>query len=350
LLLSRRDFLALAAVGHISGPETNRYADPATDLPVVRLTDPAFASGMPAPHLRQFGRRSDTLLYWSERGGTCQAYLLNLKSGESKQLTEVAALDPASVTLSADERSIYFFDGRELNETSLANLKSRPLYESPEGSVRTGMTVASDASVLFAERTGGQSRIVRVLRQHTFPVSGVDGEIESLMARPRRPEMAWRAGDGVWLANLDGTGKQQLRLEPGQTGEILWTPLGHTLLYLHIPDNPKELITLREHSPADGVDKVVAKTSQFASVSSNGDASVFAGASRSKASAYVLILLRVTRRELTLCEHHASDPAMVSPVFSPDSQSIFFVSDRHGKAAIYAVRVEKFVEQTGDNQ
>jgi oligogalacturonide lyase len=62
----------------------------------------------------------------------------------------------------------------------------------------------------------------------------------------------------------------------------------------------------------------------------------------------VLILLRVARRELTLCEHHASDPAMVSPVFSPDSQSVFFVSDRHGKSAIYRVHVEKFVEATGE--
>jgi oligogalacturonide lyase len=75
---------------------------------------------------------------------------------------------------------------------------------------------------------------------------------------------------------------------------------------------------------------------------------VFAGASRSRASAYVLILLRVTRRELTLCEHKASDPAMVNPVFSPDSQRIVFVSDRHGKPALYQVRVNRFVEETGD--
>ena len=72
----------------------------------------------------------------------------------------------------------------------------------------------------------------------------------------------------------------------------------------------------------------------------------FAGASRSLASAYVVILLRVVRRELTLCEHRASNPGMVSPVFSPDSQNVFFVSDRHGKQVIYRVRVDKFVEAT----
>jgi oligogalacturonide lyase len=41
---------------------------------------------------------------------------------------------------------------------------------------------------------------------------------------------------------------------------------------------------------------------------------------------------------------------MVSPVFSPDSQSIFFASDRHGKSAIYRVHVEKFVEETDDSR
>ena len=60
----------------------------------------------------------------------------------------------------------------------------------------------------------------------------------------------------------------------------------------------------------------------------------------------ILILLRVTRRELTLCEHRAGDPSSVAPIFSPDSQTIFFQSDRHGKPAIYEIHVEKLVEAT----
>jgi oligogalacturonide lyase len=340
----------MAAVGHISGPEMLRYADPATELQVIRLTDPAFASGMTAPHLRQFGRRGDTMLYWSEREGTRQAYLIELKGGDSKQLTQAVDLDPGSLTLSFDEKSFFFFDGPALSETVLSSLKTRPVYRVPAGSTRTGITVASDGSVLFAERASGQSRVMRVSRQHTEPVATADGEIELLLARPRQMEVAWRSGNEVWLANLDGSAKRQLKFEAGQTGEILWTPLGHTLIYLHVPEDSKQLITLREYSPEDNSDRLVAKTSQFAAMSPNGDSSVFAGASRSKASAYVLILLRVTRRELTLCEHHASDPAMVSPVFSPDSQSIFFASDRHGKSAIYRVHVEKFVEETDDSR
>ena len=55
---------------------------------------------------------------------------------------------------------------------------------------------------------------------------------------------------------------------------------------------------------------------------------------------------RVARRELTLCEHRSSDPYSVAPVFSPNSQRVYFQSDKDGKPAIYRVQVEKFVEET----
>ena len=52
------------------------------------------------------------------------------------------------------------------------------------------------------------------------------------------------------------------------------------------------------------------------------------------------------KRELTLAEHRASDAHMVAPIFAPNSQRIFFGSDRDGKPAIYTMSVEKFVEET----
>jgi oligogalacturonide lyase len=303
---------------------------------------------MTAPHLRQFGRRGDFLLYWSDRAGTRQGYRLDLRDGGSRQLTDVADLDPLSLSLSPDERTLYFFAGAALSATALSSLQTKVIYRVPDGSTRTGMTVAADGSILFAEGTAGNWRIVRVGLQHAGPVLQSDHEIDVLLARPRRTQILYRSEGLLWLVNDDGTARRQLRFEPGQTGEVLWIPSGHILIYLHIPDDPKQLITLRENSPDESSDKQIARTSQFATVSPNGDASVFAGASRSLASAYVLILLRVTRRELTLCEHHASEPAMVSPIFSPASQSVFFVSDRHGKSAVYRVNVEKFVEETGE--
>ncbi len=348
---SRRDFLALAAAGRISGPEWRRYPDPATELEVLRLTDPAFASGMTASHLRQFTRRGEFLLYWSERyaddsPGARQVFLLDLKNGGSRQVTEATELDASSLALSADDRAFYFFDGPTLKEAQIATTLARTIYTVPDTAVRKGFSTGFDGGAIFAERRNGKSRIISVLRQQPHRVIEVDPEIEDVMARPRRMQVLYRAGGRLWIVNSDGSGNRQLRTAPGSTGEALWIPSGRTLVYLHIPDDPKELITLREHAPDDNSDTLLAKTSQFISASPNADASVFTGASRSRASAYVLILLRIARRELTLCEHRASDPAMVRPAFSPDSQSVLFVSDRHGKSAIYQVHVAKFVEET----
>jgi oligogalacturonide lyase len=324
-----------------------RYADPATELQVVRLTDPAFASGLTAPYLHQFTKRSDSLLHWSERAGTRQAFLLDLKLGGSRQLTDAAALDVTSLTLSPDERSAYYFDGAVLNEVSLSGSHTRALYRIQEGTARRGMTVGADGSIFFAEVTEGASRIMRIAKQKAAPILEDTG-IDLVMVRPKQAQLAYRTSAGMWLANLDGSGKRPLRFEPGHTDEVVWTPSGRSLIYLHVPDDPKQLIALREHIPDENSDTEIARTSQFATVSANGDASVFTGASRGKASAYVLILLRVTRRELTLCEHRASDARMVSPVFPHDSQSVYFVSDRHGKPAVYRVQVEKFVEATAE--
>src|ERR1035437_1676724 len=99
------------AVGAVSASEFRRYADPATELEVVRLTNPAFSSGLTAPHLRQFTKRGDSMVYWSERDGTRQIYRLDLKSGESKQLTSAAVLDVTNFAMSPDDRYLYYFDG-----------------------------------------------------------------------------------------------------------------------------------------------------------------------------------------------------------------------------------------------
>jgi oligogalacturonide lyase len=352
---SRREFLAVAAVGTLSGPEWRRYSDPATELEVIRLTDPAYVSGMAVPWLHQFTRRTNSLIYWSERAGTQQAFLISLKQGTSQQLTEVKALDGASLSLSPDERSFFFFDGQTLNVSQLTPIRPREIYRVPENSARTGFSVAGDGTVILAERSGAKSRLLTLTGLPPRPIvvktlAEIDEEVSDVMARPLHMQVMYRAGGALWIVNRDGSGRRQLKTEPGQTGEALWIPSGRTFIYLHIPDDSKELITLREHAPDDGTDTLLAKTSQFISASPNGDASVFAGASRSLASAYVLILLRVARRELTLCEHHASDPRMVQPVFTPDSRSVLFVSDRHGKPAVYMVPVAKFVEETSEPQ
>ena len=72
---------------------------------------------------------------------------------------------------------------------------------------------------------------------------------------------------------------------------------------------------------------------------------MFVGASGSKASPYVLLLSRAAKREFTLAEHRAGDAVTVAPVFTTNNQTILFMSDRHGKPAIYLMPVDKLVSE-----
>jgi len=152
-----------------------KYADPATELDVLRLTDPAFSSGLTAPHLRQFGRRGDTLLYWSERFGARQAFLLDLKTGDSHQVTEAAALDAANISLSADDRGVLYFDGPSLMESQLGGGTCANCTEWPRARLRSGFSVAIDGSALFTERAAGVSKLQRLLRGAVSTVAETQG-------------------------------------------------------------------------------------------------------------------------------------------------------------------------------
>ncbi len=221
----------MAAVGRLSRPEWRRYPDPATELDVLRLTDPAFSSGMTASHLRQFTRHGDSLLYWSERyeadpaAGARQAFLLDLKGGGSRQLTEAAALDPASLALSADDRSYFFFDGPSLKRSAAdghSSLSSREIHAVPPDAVRSGFTIGPDGAAIFCERRNGKSSIVSVLRQQTRRIIEIDAEIDEVMARPRHAQIFYRTGGAVLAGQYRRIGEPRAedRLRPHGRGAV----------------------------------------------------------------------------------------------------------------------------------
>jgi len=170
--------------------------------------------------------------------------------------------------------------------------------------------------------------------------------ISDPIPRPKRAGILYRRGGELWLVNYDGAQNYRLHVAPGGTGPAIWSADGRTVLYLNFPESGKQLNNIREFDPDANEDRPVANTSQYVHFGRNADASVFTGASGSKASPYILLLVRSVKRELALCEHHASDPTQVAPIFSPNSQRVLFHSDRHGKTAIYSVRVERLVEET----
>jgi oligogalacturonide lyase len=327
-----------------------RYPDPLTELDVYLLTDPAYSSILPAHYNRAITKNSSTLLFGSDRGGSMQAWRMDLKTAQSRQLTEVEELDPSSLTLTPDNRSFCYFAGRSLYVANFSTPKPRKLYEVQSGWERcNGMTVGPDGThATFAERKSDASRLrmVTVTQGAARTVVEAPIEISDPIPRPMRAQILYRRGEEeLWLVNSDGAQNRQLKLAAGRVGPANWAPDGKTLLYLNFPEDTTQLNAIREQTPDNNTDKLVAKTSQFGHFGFNHDTSVFVGASRNVSSPALLLLLRVTRRELTLCEHK-SNAALVAPRFSPDSQRVYFQSDRHGKPAIYSMHVEKLVEKT----
>jgi len=343
-------FAADVAKGHSVPDEAKRFADPATELEVVRLTDPGHTSLMTAPWLRSISRKENFLLYSNDRTGTMQAWRMDLKSGESRLLTEAAALDPASLGLSPDERSFYYWDGDSLKRCYFAGQRSAQVYSIPEAHGRIpGFAVSSDGLyAAFGMKAGSDARmqLLDLVRRTVTTLSLQKAVIGEPLFRPRRAQLLYRRSGTLRLVDFTGQNDRPLKTAAGgELGPAHWAPTGRSLFYLHFPGE-HQLNTIRELTPDENMDKLVSKTSQFAQFGVNGDASVFVGASRNPGSPYVLLLLKVNQRELTVCEHRSSDPALVSPIFSPDSQRIFFQSDHEGKPAIYRIRVEKFVEET----
>src|SRR5258708_28813175 len=166
---SRRAFLASLTVAAQAAETTSkgrmlpsvavRYSDPATEFTVLRLTDPQFSSSLPAIGNR--GVTARQLLYACDLDGKRQAYRMDLKSKESRQLTDAENLDAASIALLPNERGFWHFDGPSLVETSFPALKSRVVYRVPEGFEKLpGASYADDGRyAAFVEKSASSHRL-----------------------------------------------------------------------------------------------------------------------------------------------------------------------------------------------
>lgn len=360
---SRRWFLSIlsSAAGIAAEPPEKgrtlpaaafRYADPSTEFPVFRVTDPAHTAILPAAYNRPVSKHN-FFLYASDQTGRFEAFRMEMKGGQSRQLTDAENLRPHTLAMLAEDRGFLYADGERVLLSTLSSLHTREIYRIAPGFECGGVSIADDGLyALVVEKKAGLSRLqlVHMIKGTPAKLIECEEEIEDPIARPRRASILYRrrseAGAAVWLANYDGSRDYKLKLADGETGPALWAPDGRTVLYLNYPADKSKLHNLREFTPDSNDDKMISKTTQFVGFGINADASVFVGASGSKASPHVLLLVRSVQRELTLAEHKASDPRMVSPVFSPNSQRVYFASDRDGKPAIYTMSVDRLVEQT----
>lgn len=360
-LPSRRALLAFMAGSRlasaeqrptVTGPELlpselKRYADPATEFIVTRLTDPKHSSYLTAPYNRAISR-SGFLLYSSDSSGSLGLYRMDLRRGQYQRIASPTALEPGSVALLPNDRTCCYADGQSLRLLAMANLRDRELYsaQSPFNQIAACAVDRNGAYIYVVERGAGRSRIQAVAAARGTASTLVESDSEIGMPLPRPSGgIAYRCGNEIHFCDATGN-HRPLPLASGRTGPVYWTPDGSSLLYLNFPERPGELNNIREFVFDTSADKLLAKTTQYVCFAPNVDATVFVGASGSKASPHVLILIRSVRRELTLCEHKARDPRNLSVAFSPNSQVVLFQTDVHGSPAIYSMPVERFVTET----
>lgn len=355
---TRRAFVtSLAGAGACLGSDKNqaypsevkRYADEATENYVFRLTNPAYRSWLPAAYGRPISRKNDFLVYSSDRSGDVQGYRLDLKTGQSRPITDVPGLIPGSLTLASDEREFAYLAGRLFYISRFNGGHTREVYRAEEGyNFGNGFSLSDDGLIAaLIEEKEGMSRL-RLITMRTGAASTVvesTDPISDPQPRPKRAGLLYRKGGELWVVDYDGTQNRKLRTAAGGLGTALWSGDGRSAVYLNLPGE-RQLNNIREFTPDTNEDQFVSATSQFVTLNRNSDTSVFVGASGSKASPYMLLLVGSVKRELTLCQHRASDPRQVTAFFSPNSQRVVFQSDRDGKMAIYSITVDRLVEET----
>jgi len=322
--------------GRIS--EFVRLTDPVTETPVLRLTDPRSANVLPFAQNRFISSKRRFLIFSSDRSGKPCPFQVDLRSGALHQLTDTEQLAPRSLAMDAHERSAYYIDGAVLKELSFASRKTRTVAEGV-----TAFGIAGSSSDLCAFVQGKLKHLTtgRILAQDAGDfVLMRPGGAGCLFVQELDPTTR-----SIWYADIAGA-SPPLLLAKGSVSDPFWSPDGESILFLSSVDRGVRISEIHEVSVRGGDERVIAPTSQFASFAPNENGSVFAGASGSKAQPNVVLLIRSVRRELTLCEHRATNAAAVSPVFSADSRRVYFGSDREGKSSIYSVNLELLVEPT----
>jgi oligogalacturonide lyase len=319
--------------------EFTRVTDPVTENVIVRLTALSSSSVIPLARNHFVSARERILVFASDRGGHFCPFLVDLRTGGLRQLAETSKLNARSLCLDKQEKTVRYLDGGELFEVGLNRGSAKKIgegYSTFNSGSDGSLFLISDGKLLH--KAGGNLQELAEGATDVWPQPNSPGCLFSRATGPDEAEFYFQGGP-------DGSAKPLL-VAGGRVREPFWDADGESILFLRDVTAPSGAILAEIHSKdvRGGSENVVSTTSQFACFAVNSDATVFVGASRSRAQPNVILMLRQPHREMTLCEHHSSHPGEVSPVFSPDNRRVYFESDREGKPAIYSVNVESLIE------
>jgi oligogalacturonide lyase len=327
--------------------ELKLYLDPITEVPIQLLTPPGLNSRMLPVVARSITRKSDQILIAVEKSNGWQLQWLNLKNGDQKVALDSALLTPESAALLADDRSIIAATTQGKLVSSSARIKSADLtMELLEGP----LPCFDNNSALCIGKSEGQFHLLRwnfadgqINRMHSSQTT-----LAHLSTSAKSDSVAVAQGNEILTGSASGGALKTLsNSAPNQTSsrilQLLWHSTDTSLLALQTGvENRTQLFNFRDGQIWS------ARTSQYSEFGSNRDGSVLVGASGSKASPLILLMLRLTKRELPIAEHKSSVPSR--PQFTPNSQRVIYQTDRLGKSVIFAVEVDRLVEETQEEE
>lgn len=323
--------------------EFARITDPITENVIVRLTALTSSSVLPCERNHFVSARERTLIFSSDRSGRFAPYQIDLRTGNIRRLADPEKLNPKSLCLDRSEKSIHFLDGSSLIEVNLSHGAVHTVgegYSTFRSSLDGTLFVISSGELRRYNKAAFMTLADSAL--DLWPQPNSNGCLFSRAAATDEREFCY--------VSSDGAGKPSM-VASGHVREPVWDVDGESILFLRDTITPSGSILTEIHGRSihGGNEYLVSPTSQFANFSPNSDASVFVGASRSRAQPTIILMLRTPRREMTLCEHRASHPGEVTPVFSPDNRRIYFESDHEGHSAIYSVNVELLVDPSRES-
>ena len=396
--LSRRVFLGGAAVPLLGGRRgpgrgfrvasaVTALRDTLTERKLFRLTEPSVLHHLPHYHHRFIARDNSFILLASERSGNRQIYRLDLPEGKMVQLTEGPGVHSYSPALDPGRRAFFYLQNDTLKRAAVHGRSERRIYESDLGWRMSGHLSVSDkgryVAVVemkvghrvagfeeqFQRRPRCRIRVVETARRRSWVAVETSHWLAHPQFQPGGTDILY-SHEGPWdevegrlrLVRLDGSYRKNIRSREGSEalGHEHWSSSGKEICFVFYPDASGPRAAVHCIHIDSGRERTLADCSQFAWMSPNADDSVFVGASRRVAGPNIYLLFPLLKREVTIAEHLSTlkpypiagrrrlDPftAWPEPVFSPDSQWMYFVTDREGKPAIYRMDLSDLVEKT----